>query len=69
MFNKCPEGIFTKISVSGGYFDYLLFCGGVCLFTGIAQIYEFLMCIRKYGSTFYIGIAMVVLPYFGPWEN
>ena len=22
--------------------------------------------IRKYGSTFYIGIAMVVLPYFGP---
>ena len=25
--------------------------------------------IRKYGSTFYIGIAMVVLPYFGPWEN
>ena len=45
VFNKCPEGIFTKISVSGGYFDYLLFCGGVCLFTGIAQIYEFLMCI------------------------
>ena len=25
--------------------------------------------IRKYGSTFYIGIAMVVLPYFGPWKN
>ena len=25
--------------------------------------------IRKYGSTFYIGIAMVVLPYFGLWEN
>ena len=25
--------------------------------------------IRKYSSTFYIGIAMVVLPYFGPWEN
>ena len=25
--------------------------------------------IRKYGSTFYIGIAMVVLPYFGPLEN
>ena len=22
--------------------------------------------IRKYGSTFYIGIAMVVLPYFDP---
>ena len=22
--------------------------------------------IRKYGSTFYIGIAMVILPYFGP---
>ena len=22
--------------------------------------------IRKYGSTFYIGIAMVVLPYIGP---
>ena len=27
------------------------------------------LAIRKYGSTFYIGIAMVVLPYFGPWEN
>ena len=26
-------------------------------------------CIRKYGSTFYIVIAMVVLLYFGPWEN
>ena len=25
--------------------------------------------IRKYGSTFYIAIAMVVFPYFGPWEN
>ena len=25
--------------------------------------------IRKYGSTFYRGIAMVVLPYIGPWEN
>ena len=25
--------------------------------------------IRKYGSTFYVGIAMVVFPYFGPWEN
>ena len=25
--------------------------------------------IRKYGSTFYIGIAMVILPYIGPWEN
>ena len=22
--------------------------------------------LRKYGSTFYIGIAMVILPYFGP---
>ena len=22
--------------------------------------------IRKYGSTFYIGIAMVIFPYFGP---
>ena len=31
---------------------------------------SFQLCnIRKYGSTFYIGIAMVVLPYFGPWEN
>ena len=28
-----------------------------------------IIIIRKYGSTFYIGIAMVVLPYFGPWEN
>ena len=28
-----------------------------------------IVSIRKYGSTFYIGIAMVVLPYFGPWEN
>ena len=25
--------------------------------------------IRKYGSTFYIGIAMGVLPYFGPMEK
>ena len=25
--------------------------------------------IRKYSSTFYIGIAMVVLPYIGLWEN
>ena len=25
--------------------------------------------IRKYGNTFYIGIAMVVLPSFGLWEN
>ena len=25
--------------------------------------------IRKYGSTFYIGIAMVILPYIGTWEN
>ena len=25
--------------------------------------------IRKYGSTFYIGIAMVVFPYIGPWKN
>ena len=24
--------------------------------------------IREYDSTFYIGIAMVVLPYFGPWQ-
>ena len=24
------------------------------------------MYIRKYGSTFYIGIAMVILPYFDP---
>ena len=23
--------------------------------------------IRKYGTTFYIGIVMVVLPYIGPW--
>ena len=37
MFNKCPKGIFNKISVSGGYLDYLLFCGGVCLFTGIVR--------------------------------
>ena len=28
-----------------------------------------LLFIRKYGSTFYIGIAMVVFPYIGPWEN
>ena len=21
MFNECPKGVFTKISVSGGYFD------------------------------------------------
>ena len=35
-----------------------------CCSTGHNYVY-----IRKYGSTFYIGIAMVVLPYFGPWEN
>ena len=35
------------------------------LVVGDAKTYD----IRKYGSTFYIGIAMVVLPYFGPWEN
>ena len=31
-------------------------------------VYTILMLgiIRKYGSTFYIGIAMVILPYFGP---
>ena len=54
MFNKCPKGIFTKISVSGGdfdyllfcggYFVYLLFCGGVSLLTGIAQ------CTSHYSS-------------------
>ena len=32
--------------------------------TGKTQVF-----IRKYGSTFYIGIAMVVLPYIGLWEN
>ena len=25
--------------------------------------------IRKYGSTFYIGIAMVILAYFGPMRK
>ena len=25
-----------------------------------------MITIRKYGGTFYIGIAMVILPYFGP---
>ena len=25
--------------------------------------------IRKYGSTFYIGIAMVIFPYFGSMEK
>ena len=24
---------------------------------------------QKYGSTFYIGIAMVILAEIGPWEN
>ena len=28
-----------------------------------------ILLIRKYGSTFYIGIAMVILPYFGPMEK
>ena len=27
------------------------------------------LSIGKYGSTFYIGIAMVVLPYFGPMRK
>ena len=36
--------------------------------TVVPQIFNYVL-IRKYGSTFYIGIAMVVLPYFGLWEN
>ena len=28
MFNNCLKGVFTKISVSGGYFD-------ICSFTGV----------------------------------
>ena len=28
-------------------------------------VYKFCSSIRKYGSTFYIGIAMVILPYIG----
>ena len=28
MFNKCPKGVFTKISVSGEYFD-------ICSSTGV----------------------------------
>ena len=35
----------------------------------ILTVFYYINTIRKYGSTFYIGIAMVVLPYFGPWEN
>ena len=27
MFNKCPKGVFTKISVSGGYFNICFFIG------------------------------------------
>ena len=34
--------------------------------TGPRCLYVYMyLCIRKYGSTFYIGIAMVRLPYFG----
>ena len=38
-------------------------------FCNVVNMYKSTNLIRKYGSTFYIGIAMVVLPYFGPWEN
>ena len=31
MFNKCPKGIFTKISVSGGYFDVCPSMGHGCM--------------------------------------
>ena len=34
----------------------------------VSPCFTFFFHIRKYGSTFYIGIAMVVLPYFGPWK-
>ena len=40
-------------------------CMYVCMYSAVL----YASIIRKYGSTFYIGIAMVVLPYFGPWEN
>ena len=38
-------------------------------YSTISCCWYMVVIIRKYGSTFYIGIAMVVLPYFGPWEN
>ena len=55
----------VELSVRKSYHSKILLHRGVCLRNGTAHYYV----IRKYGSTFYIGIAMVVLPYFGPWEN
>ena len=46
--------------------------GAWCMMAGcLGHNYYYAMgaIIRKYGSTFYIGIAMVVLPYFGLWEK
>ena len=34
MFNKYPKGIFTKISVSGGYFDI---CSSVGVYTYLLE--------------------------------
>ena len=36
------------------------------LWDGIATTNSTDVFIRKYGNTFYIGIAMVILPYFDP---
>ena len=42
-----------------------------CVFSDIVYSMVYCTCIRKYGSTFYIiiGIAMVILPYFGPMRK
>ena len=59
--------IVMTINAMSGYMSIckVAFCNGrhKSIIIIIASI------IRKYGSTFYIGIAMVVLPYIGPWEN
>ena len=41
----------------------------ICAHASDNVMFVGILVIRKYGSTFYIGIAMVVLPYFGLWEN
>ena len=42
----------------------MLWC--ICDETVMRKDKYFQTKIRKYGSTFYIGIAMVILPYFSP---
>ena len=55
---------FSYLYLEFHYYFYII----LYMYMYVGQCFGY-NCIRKYGSTFYIGIAMVVLPYFGPWEN